>query len=478
MRFIRLLFGLLLGAAYAMACHKWLDYVIYYYGSHSTFLYGGAYREATVHFEGWTGYIDQWLTAMMAGPWTGIIILSALCASVYWLADALIRAMTHRPDYAAIAVAASIATFIASATTIDGAPTAAWAVPLCLAVALGVTAAVNRLTGRKPVKELGRKTQWVWIACAMIWSGAGYYYILHGINRSERTMILAEKALREGRFDEVMERADAYAAQGHSNKLMTIFRNYVLAQRGELPARLMEQPQPFGADGLAMPWNSDTREAEYGAIPYEAAGHINEALRWETEALVARGATPDRLARLARYNIALGRTEVARKYIRLLAKAPFRIAEAHDLEREAADGVPDGLRYSLRDEGQTPARWANVTNFTAELVPIVLTDSANTVARQYMLCGLLLRNEVSAFGAFMRDHPEPAPLPALYEEALMLCALRDTSFLPMVSPATRNRFAEYAEAARSTSPDILNRRWGQTYWFYINFVSPYGHTAK
>lgn len=478
MRLIRLLFGLLLGTAYAAACHKWLDYVIYYSGSRSTFLYGDAYRDTAVHFDGWTGYIDQWLAAMMASPWIGIIILAALCASVYWLTDALIRALTRRPDYAAIAVAASIATFYVSATVIDRAPTAAWAVPLALAAAIAITAAANRLIGRKAVKPLGRRARWIWLAAAIAWCAAGYYTILSGINRSERTMILTEKALREGRLDEVLQRADAYAAQGHSNKLMTIFRNYVLAQRGELPARLMEQPQPFGADGLAMPWNSDTREAEYGAIPYEAAGHINEALRWETEALVARGATPDRLARLARYNIALGRTEVARKYIRLLALAPFRRPEAHDLEREAADGIPDGLRYSLRDEGQTPARWANVTNFTAEMVPIVLADSANTVARQYMLCGLLLRNEVSAFGAFLREHPEPAPLPPLYEEALMLCALRDTSFMPMVSPATRNRFAQYAEAANSTPPDILNRRWGQTYWFYINFVSPYGHTAK
>ena len=483
MRYIRHLFGLALAAAYFVCCRTWLAHVAYYAGEHSTFLYGAGYRQTALASGGVAGYIDSWLAAMMAHGVAGPALVAALCASVYYLADALIRALLRRPDAAALSVAASLATFIGS-MGIDRSMTPAWAVPAALAAALAAAAVANRALRRGPVRDfalLRGKGQWLWCAAAAAWCAWGYFHILGSINLSERAMLLTERAARRGDYAEVIRRADSYLSQGHANMLRSMLRNVALAQKGELPLRLLDYPMPFGAEGLSFAWKSDSRQSEYGAIPYEAVGHINEAYRWESEALVVWGATPRRLEALARYNLAMGRPEAAKTFIKLLAKAPFRAADAAALMEMAESGGDGGLRYSLRGVSQEPAKWANVADITPELEAIVAADPENGIARQYLLCELLLRNKVSRFTQLLPAlHPD-GPLPRLYQEALMLSAL-----VPGAEPAMESRidsrvkedFRNYLHMAETAHPAILKESFGNTYWYYLTHISPYGNTAK
>lgn len=483
MRYLRYLFGLVLMGAYYLCCRTWLAHVVYYAGEHSTFLYGDAYFKSAVAADGIAAYADSWLAAMMAHATAGPLILAALCASVFYLADALIRAVACRPDAAALSVAASLATFIAC-TGIDKPMTAAWAAPLALAAALAVAAIVNRAVRRGPVRGfalLRGKGPWLWCAAAAAWCAWGYFHILGSINLSERAMLLTERAARRGDYDETIRRADTYLSQGRTNMLMSMLRNLALAKKGELPDRLLDYPMPFGAEGLSFAWKSDSRQSEYGAMPYEAVGHINEAYRWESEALVVWGATPRRLEALARYNIAMGRPEAAKIFIGLLAKAPFKGQEAARLMRMAESGEPDGLRHSLKGVGQTPAKWANVADITPELEAIMAADPENDTARQYLLCELLLRNEVSRFARLLPLLHQQGPLPRLYQEALMLATLVPGAGLPMeslIDSSVKQDFRKYMRMSDTGHPAILKEQFGNTYWYYLTHISPYGNTAK
>lgn len=483
MRFLRYIIGIVLAIAYFVCSRTWLAHVIYYNGEHSTFLYGSSFRSSFIATEGVVAYINSWLGAMMAHPLAGPLLLAILCASVYYLADALIRAIFRRPDLLALSVGASILTF-ASASAIDSKLTAVWAVPTALAVILAIVAADNRLCRRKPVKPwtlLHGKADWIWTAAVVAWGAWGYLHILHSINLSERAMLLTERAARAHDYDEVIARADNYLSQGKTNMLMSLFRNLALAEKGILPDHLLDYPMPFGAEGLCFAWRSDSRQSEYGAPVYEAIGHVNEAQRWESEALVVWGATPRRLAALARYNIAMGRPDAARKFIRLLARAPFRSSEAAELMKIADSGRVEGLRNSLLNEGQNPARWANVADVTPELEAICAIDSTNTVARQYLLCELLLRNNVSRFIELLPVIGPEGPLPRLYQEALMLTSLRPGVEPPMInriSDRVKADFRRYISSSSKGNPTALRGEFGNTYWYYLNHISPYGNAAR
>ncbi|MCM1028997.1 MAG: DUF6057 family protein [Pseudoflavonifractor sp.] len=485
MKWIRLAAGLGLGVLYYIACQTWLAHIVFYRAEHSTFLFGRWYREQIVSAHGWAAYIDSWLSGLMANEMAGGAVMALLCMAVFFLFGWAWRALTRRPDTLGLSAAASVGVFIASMREADGSATAAWAAPAILAVIIIVAAIINRLAHRGSVKAWpwpGKRAQeMIEVGCIIAWAAAGYVVTLRGINVSERTMLLTERDYRAGNYASAIARADHYLSSGRTNKLMSLLRNLSLARQGELADHLLDYPLPMGAEALSFAWHSDSRESEYGALPYEAIGHINEAHRWESEALVVWGATPRRLEALARYNIAMGRPEVARKYLRHLANAPFKSALARKLSARADHPEASGLRHSLAGQGGEISHWANILDITPELEAICAADPTNDVARQYLLCELLLRNEVTRFAPLLPLYGPKGELPTLYQEALALLSLKpgaDTTATAGISPAVSARFHEYMRRAAATPPDALAPTFGDTYWYYINNLSPYGHTAK
>lgn len=483
MRLIRTATGLIITAAYFVCSRTWLAHILYYNGEHSTFLYGSAWRDEVIARDGLIAYVNSWLAAMMQHDIIGPLLLALLCGAVFYLVDALIEAVTRRHDLLAFAVGASILTY-SSVSGMDRPLTPVWLVPLIAGVLLIVALIVNKVVGRKPVKPypfLHGYSDLVWTLAFIAWGTWGYLHILHNINLSERAMLLTERASRAGRYDEVIARTDSYLSQGRPNMLMSLYRNLALAEKGILADHLLDFPMPFGAEGLSFSWSTDSRRSEYGAPVYEAVGQINEAYRWESEALVVWGPTPRRLAALARYNIAMGRPEAARKFIRLLSRTPFHADEARKLAAEANAGRVEGMRLPLRDESQQPARWSNVLDITPELVAICAADSTAAVARQYLLCELLIRNEVSRFTELLPLYGPQGKLPRLYQEALMLASLKPGVEPPMidrVSPQVKEDFRRYAALTSSGSPMALQSQFGNTYWYYLQHISPYGKTAR
>ena len=471
-----------LTAAYWALYNGWLSYVLFYHDRHRLFIYASDYIRRRSAIDGWTEVINDFVTQFCHIPWLGALILALLCALVYPLSQRLIRQLTGFPDIPMLSVAASVLVFLSTASIAHG-PTLAWAVPAVLAVATilaGILLPARWLDkGLRRARNV-RKLVWLSLLLAIAYLACGYVWLFRNINRSERTMLLTEQAMSRGDWDGVVRMADAYLNSGRQNKLMVMFRSIALARKGELAQRIMDIPQVYGIEGIFMPWRSDKRESEYGYYIYELAGHINEAHRWEFEAMTAWGPTAPHLVNLARFNIAMGRPQVADRFLRQLDKTLMYRGEARRLRGALEAGKVDGLVYRLAADTTQTNMFANVFNITSELMALNSADPADPTVRDLLLVSLLLSNRVEDF--VDRLPHDLNPLPQLYQEALMVYKLKvgDEAFAAegwTISPDVQSRFVSYAEASGHTDPMSLAARYGHTYWFYLNHMSPYGSKA-
>ena len=295
-------------------------------------------------------------------------------------------------------------------------------------------------------------------------------------------MLKTEQLVKSGEWEKVLEYTNGYLMTGRSNQLISYFHHLALYHTGQLPYRLLDYPQKQGVKGLYFPWNSDSRESEYGHILYEELGYINEAQRWEFESMVVWGETAPHLINLARYNIVNHRPLVAQRFINKLKQSLFYREAALELESLVNGGKVPGLRNALDGKVDTPARFANVLNIGPELQYLCENDSTNKMAFEYLMSNLLLSNHVVRFvdNLKLMSHFSYTELPRIYEEALYIYKLGvgEEEFSKVgikISPATEDRFKRYYGLVQSKQWGTLQKEFGNTYWFYLNYISPYGN---
>lgn len=466
---IRLIIFAVLALGYWLAYTDWLSYVLFYQDQHALFLFTSDYLRERISSAGITAPVNDFLIQFYHLPWFGALIAALLCASVYPLGDTIIRRVTGHPDYAALAVAGSLLVFL-STSGIESKLTLVWLVPLCLLI-VWLATLLFRKRGERNARYV-----YVTAALALVYGAVTCFWLFSNINRSERIMILTEQAAEAGDWDEVLRRADNYLSQGHENTLMTMFRSLALAHKGLLSRHLFDFPMTQGLDNIYLPWKGDARQSEYGYYIYESIGHINEAHRWESEALVAMGSFEPHLANLARYNIMLGRPEAARHFIAPLRHTLFHRAEADSLTAMIDRGAVDGLKYSFATDSAQWRNFVRVDNILPELIEAAHADPANAVAREYMMAGLLLTDNVEAFA---REVPQGmSRMPDSWQEALVVFrsnfgAERLAELGLTITPETEARFKKYVAASRSMGPQQLAAEFGNTYWFYNQYISPY-----
>lgn len=475
----------LLFLIYFLCYNGVLSHVIYYHEQHHLFLFSKEYFLKQLHTEGWLSYLTDFLIQFFHIPAVGSALLAAMLAAIYLLTYDNIKKITGQPDKLQLSLIPSLYLFLYtlpadhSLTPITG----TFLALLLLSCIHLVTVRQWRFIRRLRWGSIrGKKTNiLLTLLLVALYGGVASYAFVHSFNMRERIMLLAEKGMKEKRWDIVLAQTEKYMNSGRSNQLISYFHNLALFQMGRLPYELFDYPQKAGVKALYFPWNSDSRESEYGHFLYERLGYINEAQRWEFEAMVVWGETAPHLLNLARYNIVNHRPAVAQRFINLLKQSLFYKEEAAQLERQLPTGEVPGLRNSLSQAAETPVRFANVINIGPELQYLCEQDSTNRMAFEYLMGYLLLSNDVVRFAEnlkFIRNFSYPA-LPPAYEEALYIYKLGvgDEAFARTgftVSEQTEQRFRRYYSLYQNREMDKLRAEFGNTYWYYLNFISPYG----
>ena len=462
-----------------------LSHVIYYHEQHHLFLFSESYFRQCVRSQGWLGWLTAFIVQFFYIPALGSAVLSSVLTLVYGLSHGIITRIFGR-DVLQLSVIPSVLLFIYtmpadhSLSVVTGVFLALlllWALVLLLCRFLPLPVFPGFCSGFRGSVRGALTT----LALA-VYAGCGFYCFIHSYNRSERIMLKSEQYVKAKEWDKVLDYTGRYLDTGRSNVLISYFHNLALYHLGELPYRLFDYPQRLGVKALYLPWNSDSRESEYGHLLYEELGYVNEAQRWEFEAMVVWGETAPHLLNLARYNIVNHRPRVAQRFINKLKQSLFYAGEALRLEALAETGRVPGLRNALEGVEDVPARFANVINIGPELQYLCERDTANRMAYDYLMSNLLLSNHVVRFAKNLKlmKRYGISELPPVYEEALYIYKLGvgEEEFAQIgipVRPETEQRFKRYYELVQKKQTERLQAEFGKTYWFYLNYVSPYGN---
>lgn len=480
-----ILFGVLL-LLYFLCYQGALSHVIFYHEQHHLFLFSKLYFQQSIHSEGWLNYLTDFVIQFFYFPILGSAILAFILASVYLLCNRIIGKISRGHDLFQLSIIPSVCLFFYTMSA-DHSLSLVVGSFVGLLIFYLILLAIQRYWTPPcffSLLHISGKRIRISIICICLSSymACGFYYFLHNYNRSERIMLKTEQYVKARDWKNVLEYSERYLKTGRSNQLISYFHNLALYHTGQLSCRLFAYPPRLGVKELYLPWNGDSRESEYGHILYEELGYINEAQRWEFEAMVVWGETAPHLLNLARYNIVNHRPLVARRFINKLKQSLFYRKDALRLQTLSDKGEIPGFKNALEGVTNIPVRFANVVNIGPELQYLCEQDITNKMAYEYLMSNLLLSNHVVRFAKnlkWMRRFSYSS-LPPVYEEALYIYKLgvSEEEFAKIgvpISPETERKFQRYYQLVQSRQMQTLQIEFGQTYWFYLNYVSPYGN---
>lgn len=510
MRYMGIVIFTLLTAVFFIAYQGVLSHVPYYHEQHHLFLFSKTYFTNTVHSDGLLKYITYFVVQFFYYPWLGSLILSLLLASVYALIAYSSRRLSGASDYFCLSILPVAYLFIQMLTVdfpinslvgffivlslmslVFSLPEKWWRYVICLCilallafflswkiVAISVVVVLlSALSGFLMRKIKQKYGLLMTIGVVMVYGRVVFDRFYHSYNIGERRMIQAQKSVREKDWAEAYRITDHYLKSGRNNQLMSYYRNIALYHLGGLNDHLFDIPQIYGMKSLYFPWQSNSRETEHGQVVYEELGYWNEAHRWAFEAMTVWGETAPILTDLAKYNIKMERYAVAQHFINLLKQSSFYKKRATELEREIqAESVVTEHIF-----GNEHARFSNILNIVPELEYLCNMYPDNRMAHEYYMNALLLSNQVVRFAQnlYRMKVFDYEKLPDTFEEALFLYKIgNEEAFEALnitLSGLAERRFEYYYQLYGQMDMERLKAEFGNSYWYYVHFVSPYGN---
>ncbi|MDR1357404.1 MAG: DUF6057 family protein, partial [Tannerellaceae bacterium] len=282
---------------------------------------------------------------------------------------------------------------------------------------------------------------------------------------------------REGRWEAIAAHASTHPVR---DKDALVYANLAYAYTGAFNDNLMRLRQ-IGEEGF-IPHDPKTR---LGLI--EAAevawllNHTNAAQRFAFVGVLSseRNVQTRLMRRLIETYIVNEEYKAAAKYIGILEKTAFHKSGMEEFRRLL---TPE----ASREEGWVAERRRlnpvtdnphDLTKTLPRTIASLLDDHPdNKAAFAYGMGYLLLYKDLGAFMHYM-EPLKGERLPVLYQEAICLFytavennpeALRSYS----IDPAVYSRFRGYVQSTGSALPALLARQYGDTYYYYAQFIKP------
>lgn len=471
-KYIHYWLSLALFLFYFVSFEDWLSHIIYYHEQHHLFLYALDY----IHDNTLKECIVAFFVQFFYLPHMGSTLLAAILVAIYLLTWWILTRITYHEDLLQLSLIPSLANWIWLTSVKHS------VLPLLISFStlLVATILISFFVSHKPIKYFSvKKHRWLLLALS-IYTVGGYYYFLKQYSIREYRMIKAQQALQQNNWDEVLYQTKRYLDfQQQQNPLILYFRNIALYKKGILLEHLLDYPMKIGVNALYFPWKSRSRETEYGHYLLEELGAINDAQHWEFEAMVVWGETAPRLINLASYAIANERYNIARHYIDRLKQALFYKNEVAQLEAYLKDKKIPHLQ-TFQKQAPQKANFINVMNIGPNLEYILQCNRNNKMAYDYLMCYLLLSNNAQKLIEHLPEYKRfYNQMPTVLQEALIVCQLGGVNAKKLsATSATIVRFERYCKLAQQENSEVLYREFKNSYWFYLNYISPYGNKIK
>ena len=268
-----------------------------------------------------------------------------------------------------------------------------------------------------------------------------------------------------------------------TNFLYMCHLNMALANKGELSDKMFNFDQR-GPQGLLVQWNKSENISCMLSDIYFTMGATASSQEMAFEGYVSamEDGNPRMLKRLVQTNLIYGTYPVAEKYISILEKtyayrdwAQSQRKYLYNDEVVESDPVLGTRRRMLPDRNSL----AMINGLTGDLALFLEKGPANSVALQYLGAMYLLAKDLEGFKALVEKYYGTEFLPVLpvhFQEAVIVMSEKEPDYWKRfnVSETIVARFTDYkkqvlANRNNTVIAGLLNRSYGNTYWFYFMF---------
>ena len=331
----------------------------------------------------------------------------------------------------------------------------------------------NSLSGKKLFAGISCIAQLAMIA-AVLWWGMPKY--------SDAKTLKLKKLdyfARTEQWDKTIEECKGKL----TNFLYMCHLNMALANKGELSDKMFNFDQR-GPQGLLVQWNKSENISCMLSDIYFTMGATASSQEMAFEGYVSamEDGNPRMLKRLVQTNLIYGTYPVAEKYISILEKtyayrdwAQSQRKYLYNDEVVESDPILGTRRRMLPDRNSL----AMIKGLAGDLALFLEKGPANSAALQYLGAMYLLAKELEGFKALVEKYYGTEFLPVLpvhFQEAVIVMSEKEPDYWKRfnVSETIVARFTDYkkqvlANRNNSAIAGLLNRSYGNTYWFYFMF---------
>ena len=268
-----------------------------------------------------------------------------------------------------------------------------------------------------------------------------------------------------------------------TNFLYMCHLNMALANKGELSDKMFNFDQR-GPQGLLVQWNKSENISCMLSDIYFTMGATASSQEMAFEGYVSamEEGNPRMLKRLVQTNLIYGTYPVAEKYISILKKtyayrdwAQSQRKYLYNDEVVESDPILGTRRRMLPDRNSL----AMIKGLAGDLALFLEKGPANSAALQYLGAMYLLAKDLEGFKALVEKYYGTEFLPVLpvhFQEAVIVMSEKEPDYWKRfnVSETIVARFTDYkkqvlANRNNSAIAGLLNRSYGNTYWFYFMF---------
>ena len=253
--------------------------------------------------------------------------------------------------------------------------------------------------------------------------------------------------------------------------------------KGELSDKMFNFDQR-GPQGLLVQWNKSENISCMLSDIYFTMGATASSQEMAFEGYVSamEDGNPRMLKRLVQTNLIYGTYPVAEKYISILEKtyayrdwAQSQRKYLYNDEVVESDPILGTRRRMLPDRNSL----AMIKGLAGDLALFLEKGPANSAALQYLGAMYLLAKDLEGFKALVEKYYGTEFLPVLpvhFQEAVIVMSEKEPDYWKRfnVSETIVARFTDYkkqvlANRNNSAIAGLLNRSYGNTYWFYFMF---------
>jgi len=340
--------------------------------------------------------------------------------------------------------------------------------------------------GAKVAPKIGfyMKTPFL-VSIQVITFGLLAYFLIGKFHDSFKKQVIYIDYLAEnGKWTDILKEAESLEIYDFR---VNFHVNRAYAHLGHLPDRVFAYPQRLGSYGLFFDPSEVIGSTDMPSSDlYFDLGFMDESQHWAFEAETLIPNSPRILKRLIMINLVNRKYKLAGEFLDILNKNWLCRDWVSKYEKYVADTTLAANDRVIAEKRRFTPKKTLVNIETLFALKLLLeTNRDNRMAYDYLLTYLILESRLPEFLDNLKyyTHYNLKQLPTSWEEALALSILKTRTFPDfytegIISKDCMKRLAAFNKILQNYNNDlpaaqsVLQRDFGDTYWYYTLYVSP------